>query len=256
MTIGSQAQEKFDQGKAFGTTFSIIGRNIGLWLALTTIFSVLPSAILQYLLLGPVTESALSATDLTTVEWRLYAIAAAGLLVSIVLSALLSSTLVRATIEDMSGKRPSMRDCIGTAGAVLLPAVGVGLLTSLGVVAGLIFLIIPGVVLWLRWAVAIPVLVQERLGVTASISRSATLTAGFLWPLFGLFLILVIAAGLIEWAIAGIQPSLGLWPGLLIAAFVESIMSMVISTATAVCYVELRRIKEGTGVEELAEIFS
>jgi hypothetical protein len=255
MAIESQPQGTLDQGKAFGTTFSVIGRNIGLWLALTIIFSVLPTVVLQYLLLGPVTESALSATDLTAVEWRLYAIAAAGLLVSIVLSALLSSTLVRATIEDMSGQRPSMRDCIGTAGAVLLPAVGV-LLTSLGVVAGLIFLIIPGIVLWLRWAVAIPVLVQERLGVTASISRSAALTSGFLWPLFGLFLILIIAAGLIEWAIASVEPSLGLWPGLFVAAFVESIMSMVISTATAVCYVELRRLKEGTSVEDLAEIFS
>ena len=33
-------------------------------------------------------------------------------------------------------------------------------------------------------------------------------------------------------------------------------MSMVISVAAAVSYVELRQVKEGTSVDELAEIFS
>jgi hypothetical protein len=249
----SQLQETFDQGKAFGTTFSVIGRNIGLWLALTLVFSVFPTLVLEYVLLGPLAEFALPGPDL---ERRFYAVTALGIAVWLVLSSLLSAALIRATIEDMSGKRPSLGDCIGTARVVLLPAVGVGLLTSLGFVPGLILLIVPGIVLWLRWAVAIPALVQERLGVTASISRSATLTAGFRWPLFGLFLILIIAASLIEWAIASIEPLLGVWSGLAVAAVVESVMSMVIATATAVCYVELRRLKEGTSVDELAEIFS
>jgi hypothetical protein len=249
----SQTPGTLDQGRVFGATFSIIGRNIGMWLALTIVISVLPALALQYLLLGPLAESFEADPNL---EWRIYAATAAGMLVSFVLSSLLASSLTRATIEDMSGKKPSIGDCIGTARVVLLPAVGVGLLTSLGVGAGLILLVIPGVVLWLRWAVAIPVLVQERQGVMASISRSAALTSGYLWPLFGLFLILVIAAALIQWAVGSIAPSLGPWADLFAATAVESVMSMVLSTASAVCYVELRRLKEGTSVDELAEIFS
>lgn len=41
-----------------------------------------------------------------------------------------------------------------------------------------------------------------------------------------------------------------------VAAMVQSIGSMVGSVAAAVSYVELRQVKEGTGVDELAEIFS
>jgi uncharacterized membrane protein len=156
----------------------------------------------------------------------------------------------------MSGKRPSLRDCIGTARVVLLPAIGLGLLTSLGVVAGLILLIIPGIVLWLRWAVAVPALVQERLGATASMSRSAALIAGFRWPLFGLALILFIATTAIQSAVSMIEPLLGPWSSLLVVALVDSAISMVWSTAAGIIYVELRRLKEGTGVDGLAEIFS
>jgi hypothetical protein len=74
MRIGSPAQT-FDQGKAFGTTFSVIGRNIGLWLALTLVFSVLPTLVLEYLLLGPLAAFAWPNPDL---EWRLYAVVALG----------------------------------------------------------------------------------------------------------------------------------------------------------------------------------
>ena len=40
------------------------------------------------------------------------------------------------------------------------------------------------------------------------------------------------------------------------AALVQAVVSMVLSVATAVSYVELRQVKEGTSVDELAQIFS
>lgn len=231
----------FDQGRVFGRTFSIIGRNIGLWLGLAVIFSALPSLALELL-----------------IERRLPGEAsyfAAGL-ISMALTSLLTSSLVRATVEDLSGKRPTLRDSIGVAWAVALPAIGLGFVTTIGMVLGLALLVVPGVMLWVRWALAAPVLVQERLGVTASMSRSAALTAGFRWPLFGLLLILLIAAGLIQWAISTVEPLLGPWQSRLVAALTESVMATVLSTASAVAYVELREIKEGTSVAELAEIFA
>ena len=42
----------------------------------------------------------------------------------------------------------------------------------------------------------------------------------------------------------------------MLSALVQGVVSMVVSTATAVSYVELRQVKEGTSVSELAEIFS
>ena len=41
-----------------------------------------------------------------------------------------------------------------------------------------------------------------------------------------------------------------------LAALVQTVVSMVVSVATAGSYVELRQVKEGTSVEELAKIFS
>jgi hypothetical protein len=40
------------------------------------------------------------------------------------------------------------------------------------------------------------------------------------------------------------------------AALVQTVVSMVLSIAAAASYVELRQVKEGTGIAELAEIFS
>jgi len=41
-----------------------------------------------------------------------------------------------------------------------------------------------------------------------------------------------------------------------LGTLVSTISSMVMSIAAAVSYVELRQVKEGTSVDELAEIFS
>ena len=118
-------------------------------------------------------------------------------------------------------------------------------------------LIVPGIILWLGWSMSMPVLIQERLGVFGSMSRSRALTKGNRWSLFGLFLILIIIAMVIQSGILLVfvfssrnyRPQLG-------AALVQTMVSMVLSIAAAVSYVELRQVKEGASVDELAKIFS
>jgi len=179
----------------------------------------------------------------------------AGLL-SFVCALLLQSALVRATIEDLNGKRPSFGDCIQIAIRFLLPTLAIGLLVGLGAGLGLMLLIVPGIILWLGWSMAVPVLIQERRGVFGSMSRSRALTKGSRWSLFGLFLILIIIAMIIQW---GMLLVLVLFGGIIAeigAALVQTVVSMMLSIATAVSYVELRQAKEGASIDELAEIFS
>ena len=260
MATAVQMGGRFEIGRAFSNTFSVIGRNIGLWLTLAVIFSAIPGIILQLLILAPLTGSAL--TDPTqamsdpSAMTTYYIAIFLGVLISLVLSSLLSSSLIRATIEDLSGKTPSIGDCIRTALAVLLPTIGLGLLAGIAIAIGFALLVVPGIILWLRWSVAVPALVQERQGVMASMSRSAALTSGSRWALFGLFLILIIISIVIQWVIGIAVPALGTWVGTIVALLVQSILQMIISTATAVSYVELRQVKEGTSVSELAEIFA
>ena len=65
-----------------------------------------------------------------------------------------------------------------------------------------------------------------------------------------------IIAMVIQWGIllvfvlfGGILAQLG-------AALVQTVISMVLSIAAAVSYVELRQVKEGASIDELAQIFS
>jgi len=163
---------------------------------------------------------------------------------------------VRVAIEDLNGKRPAIRDCIGTAISVLMPAIGISLLVTLGAALGLLLLVVPGIILFLGWSAAAPVQVQERRGVFGSMARSRDLTKGSRWALFGLWLILLIAAYAIQYALVGILTAVGSTAAISLDALVTAILYMLTSIAPAVSYVELRRVKAGTSIDELAEIFS
>jgi uncharacterized membrane protein len=251
--------EKFQIGRVFNNSFAAIGRNIGLYLGLALLFSGLPAIVLR--LWSESTLSGIATGDPNAVAdpsmmFRNSSVMIVGGLISFVLALLLQSALVRATIEDLNGKRPTFGDCIQIAIRYLLPTLGIGLLVALGAGLASIALLVPGIILWLGWSVAVPVLIQERLGVFGSMSRSRVLTKGSRWALFGLFLILIILAMVIQSVMMVIVVLLGGIVADVVAALVSTVLSMVLSVATAVSYVELRQVKEGTSVEELAEIFS
>ncbi|MER8524346.1 hypothetical protein NKI48_34400 [Mesorhizobium sp. M0644] len=251
--------EKFEIGRVFNNSFAVIGRNIGLCLGLALLFSGLPAIILR-LWSQPQIDAVLqgdpgAAADPSMMFRNSWFTIIAGLL-SFVFALLLQSALVRATIEDLNGKRPTFGDCIQIAIRNLLPTLGIGLLVGLGAGLASIALLVPGIILWLGWCVAVPVLIQERLGVFGSMSRSRVLTKGNRWPLFGLFLILMVIAMVIQWVILAVIVMFGGIIADVAAALVSTVLSMVLSVATAVSYVELRQVKEGTSVEELSQIFS
>ncbi|HEX7822370.1 MAG TPA: glycerophosphoryl diester phosphodiesterase membrane domain-containing protein [Sphingobium sp.] len=69
-------------------------------------------------------------------------------------------------------------------------ALGINFLTFIGIFVGLLLLILPGLMLFTRWAVAIPAMMRENLSITEAMRRSAELTAGNRWPILGLSLVL------------------------------------------------------------------
>jgi len=70
------------------------------------------------------------------------------------------------------------------------------LILSLGILTGLGFLllILPGILLTIRWSVAVPVTVLEDAGVGESMTRSATLTEGDWLRIFGIYFIYFVLA--------------------------------------------------------------
>ena len=195
--------DRFRIGKVFNDTFAVIGRHPLLCFGLALLFSGLPTLVFQLWVQSPQAEIATGVpNDAASGILSRDSVISFGIwLISFALDLLLQSSLVRATIEDLNGKQPSIGNCITIAIGCLLPTLGIGLLTILGAGLGLILLIVPGIMLWLRWLVAVPVLVQERLGVFGSMARSKQLAEGSRWALFALFLIMLVAAVAIELAL-------------------------------------------------------
>ncbi len=250
---------RFEIGRVFSNTFGVIGRNIGLCVGLAALFAGLPAFIIR-LLTQPQIEAMrhqdpAAMADPGAMFRNSYITIIAGL-ISFACTLLLQSALVRATIEDLNGKRPSFGDCIQIAIRFLLPTLAISLLVGLGAGLGLMLLIVPGIILWLGWSMAVPVLIQERRGVFGSMSRSRALTKGSRWSLFGLFLILIIIGMIIQWGLLLVLVLLGGIIAEIGAALVQTVLSMVLAIAVAVSFVELRQAKEGASIDELAEIFS
>jgi hypothetical protein len=239
-------------GRVFNESFAVVARNLLLCLGLGAALHALPrfAAWLWYVKSG---AGLLSFQSFLT-QHPFISILAVPLYLFLI--AILQTSVLRATIVDLRGERPGFSDCFGFALALLFPILGLSLLATISVAIGLVLLIVPGILLILRWAVAMPVLVQERRGILDSMARSRDLTKGSRWTLLGVWLILAAAGVLAGLMIGRVAIPLNLTFGLLADATVRSALLVFSSVATAVSYAELRRIKEGTSVDELAEIFS
>jgi uncharacterized membrane protein len=70
--------------------------------------------------------------------------------------------------------------------------IGLAILATLGITVGIILLIVPGIMLAIRWSVALPACVVENLGPLAAMRRSAELTKGHRWKIFGVFILILV----------------------------------------------------------------
>ena len=69
---------------------------------------------------------------------------------------------------------------------------GLSILSGLGVLVGLVLLIIPGIVLAVRWLPAYAILLSENTTVTGALSASWDRTRAQVWPLFAAMLLLAV----------------------------------------------------------------
>ncbi len=69
---------------------------------------------------------------------------------------------------------------------------GVSVVTGFGIVAGMLLLIIPGLILATRWFLSVPALFAEQAAVTESISSSWHITAPHAFVIFGLVIVILL----------------------------------------------------------------
>jgi hypothetical protein len=171
----------------------------------------------------------------------------------IVLYALFQGALYRLTVADLNAEPISVDDALKVGRERMWPLLGLTLLAGLGVAAGLVLLIVPGVLLALAWSVVGPVLVEERTPVMGTFGRSAELTRHSRLNVFGVGLVFLAAEiiGALVFALIG-APFPEAVAGSLIMPVYTTIVGVVTGVVVAVIYDELRRLKGGPSGEAAA----
>lgn len=255
------AEANVDVGRVLGRGFATLGANFLPFLAISLVLVGVPTFVTQYW-----GSASLDLADPgvagSPAYWRWLG---ANLLVGLVAGALLQGLLVRSTILHLSG-----RDAAPGASALfalrLLPAlIGLSLLVGLLLGIGFLLLIVPGVMIYCATVVAVPALIEERRGIYESVQRSRALTRGSRWSIFGLLVLFAIFTMVVQF-ITGLVTGVTMFnaasgipdPALvgIAGAIPASLYRMIEAVVVAALYVELREVKEGATVNELAEVFA
>lgn len=180
----------------------------------------------------------------------------AGVLCSCWLQAALTYLVVRSLRSGRTTLAETMWQATLAAPRAAAVATLVGFITAVG----FLLLFVPGVVFFLMFAVAIPAAVVER-RFGSALPRSHELTRGYKWPVLGMFLITAAIVGMFYMVVVAAVAGLGRFVGLPPAA-ADALVPIVGAPATAfyiivfaVCYHDLRVLKDGAGDSAVAKVF-
>jgi MFS family permease len=241
------ADESMQLGRVVQRTFGVFGRHFVLFIGLALLLTGLPG-ILFGLASGAVPGTPQAAPFTTVVGTVTY-------LVSLFGGFVLQAAIVRAVVADINSGRASFVDCLTTGMRVLLPVIGITILYMLGIMAGTLLLIVPGIVILLMWSVAVPSYVEERAGVVASLKRSRELTKGSRWKILGLYVVMLTIIVLIQMLVVAILGQAGTL-AIVAAMLTSAVFGTLFAAMIASLYVELRQVKDGATPDRLAEVFA
>ena len=240
---------KIDISRVLNNTFGVIIRHPMIYLGLSFLIVGIPNALLQ------TAQGSFTSSQSGFAVASSYSSQGIGFIALMLLSILLQATLIVATLNDLGGKPLSLADCFSKALKKLLPLIGLGILIALGVGLGMMLLIVPGVILYLMWIVATPVMMAEDRGIIDSLKRSAELTSGSKGMIFVLLLIFFVLAMVFGLFVAFVG-SLSTMLLAIITLVSNTITGALQGAGVASIYVDLRTAKEGTDTSTLAEIFA
>ena len=240
-------------GELLDRTFSLYRSYFGLFVG---IFALPYLVVLAFQLVGLVFQSSTPRLSniLLTLTWSV----GAGLLTLVVSAVSQAATVV--AVSNLHLDRPaSVADSLSSVTGQVLGVIGLSFLVSIAAGLGLFFLVVPGVILFIMWSVAVPVKILEHKGVFDSMSRSMELTNGSWGRIFVIgLLILVLKFGisaLLQWPIlilAGFslkggtqQMAIGWQVALLVSTFIAtSLVGGLATIAFSFVYYDQRVRKE------------
>jgi hypothetical protein len=237
-------ERDFSTGQVFNRTFSIMSRNL-LPFGLIAAIASLPSA----LLLTP-------GVDLIPSDALGGAIAVVGVILMLVLSALSQAVVLYGAFDDMRNRPVNIAESIKVGlrrfFSVLGVAIFVPVLTTLAGVA----LIFPGFMVATMLFVSMPACVVEQLGPIKAMGRSARLTKGHRWKIFGIWFAILVVGAAFQSMLQNIGAGLGGPVGSVVVTLLWGAVYGAFSAILAVvAYHDLRVAKEGVDTDQIAAVF-
>ena len=246
---------RLDIGSVISRTFGIIGRNL----------AAIAVVALTVALLAYVIEFGMeySLARLFPGALSLQADQVLGAVIGFILRQITVGGITQIAIGDLTERRTGPGTALKAGLRLLLPLAGLSITFALGVSLATALLFIPGVIVLLRWSISTPARVVEGPGIGRALSHSAELTRGNRWRLLWLTLAFFAVSAALTLAftyLAGVlaaEASRALRLAIVGGAgtIASAISTSISATGLAVCYIELRRMHDGSTFRDMASVF-
>jgi hypothetical protein len=141
-------------------------------------------------------------------------------------------------------------------GRRLGPMILTAIATYIIVLVGFILLIVPGILFALGLSVSITVCLMEDRGVGESLSRSRALTSGYRGRIFLAFLLFAVVSMIVVGIAALIAKAIGsIAVSYVLMILAEGLVTAFAASMIAAIYYNLRVLKDGVGISDIAAVF-
>ncbi|WP_394693668.1 hypothetical protein [Hyphobacterium sp.] len=243
------------------STFSVYWRGLFYFLPAILLFTVAFEAVSAEI-------SGVIARSLTPTIWLNLALSFGEAMVNLLYGLCVQALVVLPAIHLFRDGRIGVLRSTRRLLLLLAPMVALCLIIPVVTMLGFILLFVPGVIISLMLFVAMPVLLDEQVGLRA-IPRSMNLTRDYRWALLGLSILTTLIVFILAFLASFIMTPGALWldsleignpaiRGLLrvsVTAFGLAIIAPVGGISAAIAYVRLKEIKEGGASETLRKVF-
>ena len=158
--------------------------------------------------------------------------------------------------NEAAGRSVSVGAAIGRALRRSPALLGMLILLGFALIFGLALLVVPGLIVISMFAVAGPACVVEGLGPIKSLSRSAELTKGARWQVFGFLLVFYLVVPVLGRSIPFLcRLALGPAFAQIVNLPLGALLGALDAVAITILFLQLRAAREGVDVEQVARVF-
>lgn len=249
------AAGEFRVGQVFSRAWSVLSGNVTKFLPLTAILA-LPE--LANLITGTSRATAVPEAQPDMSPGALLAVGGSAigfLIIWIILNVVTEATVLYGSFQAMRNRPVEIGESFKKGLARLVPIIGLSICLAVTIGFGAILFLVPGLILLSMYFVALPACVVERLGPFQSMRRSADLTRGHRWKIFGIWVVLWLVSVIVGSVLLAILTVGNHVVAVIGQAVWDTLMGAYQSIVIAVAYHDLRVTKEGVDIEHIASVF-